>query len=112
MLVMEDQELDNNQDLTLGIERRHTMMVGVDLVDWRCVAPANGLVSKPIKGVFAHCAEDTGFVKIKKKEDCNKDWNKGQHNRDDQLRQLAALFFNNGHHGRPSQMWGPGAFRW
>jgi hypothetical protein len=48
------------------------MMVSVDFVHWRCVAPANGLLSQPVKAVFAHCA-DTGSVKLEKDDYCERD---------------------------------------
>jgi hypothetical protein len=72
------QVLGANQDLTLGVKGRHTMMVGVDFIHWWCVAPSDGLISQPVETVFAHCA-DAGFVKIEKKNYCDRDGNQGQH---------------------------------
>jgi len=42
---------------TLGIERRHKVMVCIDLVDWRRVAPADGLLAEPVEGVVSHGGE-------------------------------------------------------
>lgn len=55
------------------------MMVGVDLIPWRCMAPADRLVSDPVESVFAHCAEDTGFATIKNEENCDRNANNCPH---------------------------------
>lgn len=44
------------------------MMMGVNFVYWRSVAPADCLFLEPVKGVFAHRGENSGLVKIEKEE--------------------------------------------
>ena len=54
-------------------------MVGVDLILWRFMAPADRLVSEPVYCVLAHCVEDIGLAKIKNEEKCDENASKCQH---------------------------------
>lgn len=54
-------------------------MVGVDFVYWRRVAPANCFISQPIEAMFAHLAENQGFIEIEKEDYCDGDRDKNQH---------------------------------
>ena len=55
------------------------MMMGVNLVNWRSVAPAYCLVLEPIKAVFAHSGKNSKLVRIDKDDQCNWDRYQYQH---------------------------------
>ena len=59
--------------LTFGIKGRYTMMVRVDLVYWRCVAPANCFLSQPVEAMFAHLAKNSLFIEIEQRDYCDGD---------------------------------------
>lgn len=45
------------------------MMVGINPVPWRCVAPADCPLSQPVQGVRAHNAEDTDLAQVQDDQD-------------------------------------------
>lgn len=69
---MKDQGMGVRQELTFSIEIWHKMMVSINLVYWRCMTPADCLLSEPVEGMLYHYA---GYTKLAKIENEDKyDW--------------------------------------
>ena len=46
------------------------MVMGIDLVHWRGVAPSYSLVRKPFQGVLTHRTEESVIAKINEQGEC------------------------------------------